>query len=120
MTTWRSGERGRGWGSEDNDRYFSVSEFHSVWALGVSEIATTAASSSSFVDSAFGDRPPCLHPFGSPSLRQAHFLLCLSTSPNIHQHRSILSLTLQSSLPAQILIFGVINIAIYVNNELVH
>lgn len=43
----------------------------------------------------------------------------LRTSPNIQQYWSVLLLRLQSSLPAQILIFDVINIAIYINNEFV-
>lgn len=47
-------------------------------------------------------------------------LASLRTSPDVHHHRSVLSLRPRSLLPTQILIFGMINIAICINNEFVH
>lgn len=62
-------------------------------------------------------------PIGSPSASQASSppaLASLRTPPDVHHHWSVLSLRPQSLLPTQILIFGMTDIAICINNEFVH
>lgn len=61
---------------------------------------------------------PCLHPL--PKASPPSPWASLRTSPNIHTHQHVLSLGLRSSPPAQILIFGRVDIALYINDELVH